>query len=136
MRTDYRTRLKSELLSLLKEHKAQAMSAKDIYECLQKRGQSANLATVYRQLDRLVEEKALVKSIPEHGKSAHYLWSEAGACYEHLHMQCMHCGRILHLDCHDADSFARHLEDEHGFVLCVQKTVLYGVCADCAKENA
>ena len=136
MRTDYRTRLKSELLSLLKEHKAQPMQAKEIYECLQKRGQSANLATVYRQLDRLVEEKALVKSISEHGKGAHYLWSEAGACYGHLHMQCIRCGMILHLDCDDADAFAEHLKKEHGFALSVQKTVLYGVCADCAEENA
>ena len=133
MREEYRTKLKSELLKLLESHKTDAMTAKDIHARLAQGGCTANLATVYRQLDRLVEERVLVKSVPEHGKSAVYLWSEAGACYRHLHMQCTSCGKLMHLDCHDAMEFMHHLSVSHDFSLSVGKTVLYGECGDCRK---
>lgn len=136
MREKYRTKLKSELLLLLEGRKEDALTAKEIHARLQESENAPNLASVYRQLDRLVEERVLVKSIPEHGKSAVYLWSEAGACYHHLHMQCTSCGRLMHLDCHDAMEFMHHLSDSHDFFLSVGKTVLYGECGRCRKQSA
>lgn len=135
MRADYRTRLKGELLQVLQAHKHDAMTAKEIAMRLAQRGTAVNLATVYRHLDRLVEDKALVKSVPENGKGAVYLWSEAGACYGHLHMQCTRCGRLMHLDCHDVERFMAHLSQAHGFALSLGKTILYGKCHDCQKSK-
>ena len=56
-------------------------------------------------------------------------------CREHLHLKCVQCGRIYHLDCHFMDEVRAHLMAEHGFTLQCEGSVLYGLCRRCAQQN-
>ncbi len=132
----YRTRLKESLLNYFSLHKTEAVTVREVYLALLPLFSSLSITTVYRNLDRLVEEELLVKGSTEGGKSATYLWGENGGCYKHLHLQCVGCGKILHLDCPDTEKYIGHLAAKHNFRLLCGKTVLYGECADCQEKTA
>ena len=59
---------------------------------------------------------------------------EGRHCREHLHLKCVQCGRIYHLDCHFMDEVRAHLMAEHGFTLQCEGSVLYGLCRHCAQN--
>ena len=61
---------------------------------------------------------------------------EGRHCREHLHLKCVQCGRIYHLDCHFMDEVRAHLMAEHGFTLQCEGSVLYGLCRYCAQTQA
>ena len=61
---------------------------------------------------------------------------EGRHCREHLHLKCVRCGRIYHLDCHFMDEVRAHLMAEHGFTLQCEGSVLYGMCRSCAANEA
>ena len=61
---------------------------------------------------------------------------EGRHCREHLHLKCVQCGRIYHLDCHFMDEVRAHLMAEHGFTLQCEGSVLYGLCRHCAQNAA
>lgn len=136
MRSDrYRTKLREAILSFFADHPSEALSARRVYEALLPRFDALSITSVYRNLDRLVEEEILVRSAAEEGRSATYLWGEGGSCYDHLHMQCVRCGTVLHLDCGDTERYIRHLAKEHGFRLLCGRTTLVGVCPACSETS-
>lgn len=136
MRTDrYRTKLREALLELFSHHPSESLTARRAYEELAPSFENLSITSVYRNLDRLVEEEILVRATTEDGRGATYLWGEGGSCYNHLHMQCVTCGRVLHLDCGDTEHYIRHLAEEHGFRLLCGKTTLVGLCRACAEGS-
>ena len=56
-------------------------------------------------------------------------------CSHHLHMHCVKCGKVFHLNCSFMDEIAHHLNEEHGFVIDCEKSVLMGLCEECRKEE-
>ena len=55
-RTSYKTKHRDEILEILQENEREHMTAGQILDELKARGVSIGVATIYRQLDRLVEE--------------------------------------------------------------------------------
>ena len=60
-RTSYKTKHRDEILEILQENEREHMTAGQILDELKARGVSIGVATIYRQLDRLVEEGAVNK---------------------------------------------------------------------------
>ena len=71
---------------------------------------------------------------PARGQRVQYPRASRGR--EHLHLKCVRCGRIYHLDCHFMDEVRAHLMAEHGFTLQCEGSVLYGLCRSCAANEA
>ena len=66
-----------------------------------------------------------------------YQYVEQGkGCCDHLHLQCVKCGRIYHLDCAFMKEISEHIEKDHGFELQCRNSVLYGICKDCKTMKA
>ena len=63
------------------------------------------------------------------------LETEGRHCAEHLHLKCVRCGKIIHMDCDFMDEVREHLMRGHGFALQCEGTVLYGYCEACRKEK-
>ena len=63
MRTSYKTKHRDQILSVLHESGGEHMTAGQIHDRLREQGVSIGAATVYRQLDRLVEEGAVSKYV-------------------------------------------------------------------------
>ena len=118
------------------EHSEERNSAKDISVKMKKDGLVVNLSTVYRNLEKLVEEHVLsFEEIPGMEERKYVLHKPEMECSHHLHMHCVKCGKVFHLNCSFMDEIAHHLNEEHGFVIDCEKSVLMGLCEECRKEE-
>ena len=133
----YNTKTRQLILDYLIRNRQHAVSASNILEHLEAEGASPNPTTVYRYLDKLAGEQRVMKYVADKGEKAVFQYVDEGRhCREHLHLKCVRCGRIYHLDCHFMDEVRAHLMAEHGFTLQCEGSVLYGLCRSCAANEA
>ena len=134
----YNTAGKACLLEYLRTHTAQnPQNAQEIYEGLCKTGErTPGQSSVYRMLSALVE-RGEVKRYRPIAPDTGYLYQFAGAhqCDSHFHLHCLHCGGVTHLECDCSHEIREHLFQKHGFRVDSGRSVLYGVCADCAAKG-
>jgi Fur family ferric uptake transcriptional regulator len=131
----YNTKTRQLILDYLINNRQHAVSASNILEHLEAQGASPNPTTVYRYLDKLAGEQRIMKYVADKGEKAVFQYVDEGRhCREHLHLKCVQCGRIYHLDCHFMDEVRAHLMAEHGFTLQCEGSVLYGLCRHCAQK--
>ena len=133
----YRTKQRSEIADYLASIPGEHVTAGDICAHFRAQGRAVGTATVYRQLERMVSEGTVSKYIIDESAGAcfAYIGSDshlADSCY---HCKCERCGRLIHMECEELNHIAAHLKADHGFRLNPMRTVFYGVCADCAKED-
>lgn len=132
----YNTKQKERVTSVLKEANGAHLTAEEIVRALEKQGVSVGKTTVYRQLERLIEQGTVRKFFVEEGVSACFQYvSNDAHCHNHYHLKCSVCGKLLHVDCDFLDEVGTHIFAHHGFRISNEKTVLYGVCADCREAE-
>lgn len=106
----YNTKTRQLILDYLIRNRQHAVSASNILEHLEAEGASPNPTTVYRYLDKLAGEQRIMKYVADKGEKAVFQYVDEGRhCREHLHLKCVQCGRIYHLDCHFMDEVRAHL---------------------------
>ena len=128
----YKTRQSQLILDVLIQNRERHLAADEVAECLKKQGTAVGKATVYRQLDRLVEQNLVRR---------YHAGEGAGACYQycgddpdrnlHYHLKCVLCGTLFHVACATLDRIAAHVWNEHHFQVDSSQTVLYGRCQAC-----
>lgn len=132
MRKGYHTKCKDLILKYAETHAERRFSAADVFSYLKEQGSQVNLTTVYRNLEKMIENKLLIKFKTAEQESALYQFVKPhGNCHEHLHMQCSVCGKVMHLECCLMNEIMEHLKMYHGFMLECTGSVLNGICADC-----
>ncbi len=132
----YVTANRKRILEYLKESDERAVTAADVSGHLKEQNCEVNITTVYRYLDKLARDGTLIKYVAEKGGQSAYQYVTPGrGCSEHLHLKCVKCGRIIHLDCHFMKEISDHIEKEHEFVLQCSQSILYGVCRECGKTK-
>ena len=98
-RGGYNTKTRQLILDYLINNRQHAVSASNILEHLEAEGASPNPTTVYRYLDKLAGEQRIMKYVADKGEKAVFQYVDEGRhCREHLHLKCVQCGRIYHLD--------------------------------------
>ena len=113
----------------------ECLTVEEAYQALFKAGSDVSKTTVYRAISRLCQTGRLRRYAPhESGEAARYQHSPC--TQSHLHIRCVDCGALAHLHCDEAEAFARHLGQHHGFTLDESQTVLYGLCEACRKKHA
>ena len=133
----YNTKQKEKLLDFLINNKSRHTNVAEIVAFLASEGSPLGTATIYRQLDKLVE-CGVVRKYNFDGKTgACYQYIEDECCREHFHLKCLSCGKLIHLDCDHLMGINHHIAQHHGFIVDPAQTVFYGRCAECAaKEEA
>lgn len=132
---EYRTRARRKIMDYLTSQSDTTVRISDIMEHLNSIGEDVSFTTVYRYLTKLDREKKVIKFSGE-GKTAVYqIVKSEHSCEEHIHIQCIRCGKLLHLDCDFMNDFRKHLLDRHDFRLRCEGSILYGICKDCAKKE-
>ena len=132
-RTGYRTRQKEELTEYLMKREGTHLTAAQIHDDFRAMGRSVGMATIYRHLDKLVEEGTVRK---------YTIGATNSACYEYVgdreestvdcfHCKCESCGKLIHLHCDELVGIQKHIDATHGFAIDPMRTVFYGICADC-----
>ena len=134
MRNSFHTQQRCALLAFLSAHADEQFTVEQLLAAMG--DEAPGRSTVYRALDRLVEEGTVRRFAPESGGSAAYQAMDPGHCDAHLHLKCVRCWLIYHLDCHFIDEVRAHLMAEHGFTLQCEGSVLYGLCSSCAANEA
>ena len=135
----YKTRHKEELAAYLRTIPGQHVTAADIYDHFRREGKIIGTTTIYRQLERLVEDGLVNKYIIDAGSPAcfAYIAERDQSCVETcFHCKCEKCGVLIHLHCDELEMIQNHLRQEHGFILNPKRTVFYGVCEECRKKEA
>ena len=123
----YNTEKRNELLRFFKENADTAFSLEEICRRLTEDGRGKS--TLYRQTARLVEE-GFVSRMPVGARKFVYQYMDKQHCSEHLHLKCMGCGKLVHLDCSTSHALLASLLSSQGFAL-DGGSVLYGKCRAC-----
>ena len=132
----YETASRRRILDFLKSNESRAVTAADIADYLKESGSEVNITTIYRYLDKLAHEGTVMKYVSEKGGKAAYQYVERGhRCKEHLHLKCVCCGSIFHLECDFMNEISMHIREEHKFELQCQNSVLYGTCSRCREKG-
>ena len=131
----YNTKSRKLILYFLESKADTTVSVGDIMEYLKTVGESVNQTTVYRYLNKLTKEKKVLKfSEDDGGKAVEQIAGHKHCCDGHIHIQCIKCGKLLHLDCDFMEGFKEHLKEEHNFALKCESSLLYGVCSECSQK--
>ena len=131
-RGDYVTRGYRLVKEILSDAQGQHLSAEDIHMTLCAKGEKVGKTTVYRQLERLLEEGAIRRTLGE-GVACYSMQGEE--CEEHYHLFCTVCGKMEHLACERVKQLFSHIQSEHGFLIDLSRTTLYGTCAACVRKS-
>ena len=128
----YVTVQKDTVLNYLKENPGRHVNARDVYDELKKQEEKIGLTTVYRHLEKLVQEGQVIRSVIDENTPACYGYTgcEDSHCY---HFKCIRCGRIEHIHCDEITILENHLNSEHNFTIMPRMTVFYGLCEECRK---
>ena len=129
--SSYATASRRKILEYLKNSNDHTVTAADVDEYLKKHDSEVNITTIYRYLDKLAKDGTVIKYVAEKGCQAAYQYVEPGrGCEQHLHLKCVKCGKIIHLECHFMEEISHHIEESHGFTLQCKNSILYGVCKE------
>ena len=129
----YNTKQKEKLVDFLINNKDKHTTVQEISAYLSTEGSPLGTATIYRQLDKLVESGVVRKFVIDGKTCACYQYIEnEHECREHFHLKCISCGKLIHLNCDHLMSINKHIEEHHGFIIDPSQTVFYGRCADCS----
>lgn len=131
VKSEYMTENRKKIFSYLRDHSDTLVSAKNIYNFFEQQNCKINMSTIYRNLERLEKEGTIIKYMSEDGKTALYQYETHKKANEHLHLQCLKCGKVVHLDCHFMDEISDHVSEHHGFDIQCKNSIIYGVCKEC-----
>ena len=135
-RKPYNTKTRQAILEYLMKQSNTTVSVADIEAYLKENGITVNTTTVYRYLDKLCNEHVVMK-YPDlkSDKAVFQFAGEDQHCAHHLHLKCIKCGKIIHLDCDFMDQLKEHLYSDHGFHLQCSGDMLHGICQDCENKK-
>ena len=136
-KAQYKTKQMAELISYLKKEEGRHVTVSEISDYFTEKGISVGTTTIYRNLEKMVEEGIVAKYTVDGTSSAcfQYLGDEehvhAGTCY---HCKCEKCGKLIHLQCEEVENLRKHMMEHHGFEMNPVRIVFYGLCSDCRKK--
>ncbi len=134
--TEYKTKQKESIVSFLEKNKDKCLTAENIYDELSKGEKSVGLTTIYRTLNALKQNGVVREYSAARGNRATYQYIEQHECNGHLHLKCVVCGNVHHVDCDFNDCISTHFLSHHNFKMDNTKTVIYGTCTECSEKEA
>lgn len=110
------------------------LSAQDVHEHLNAAGDSIGLATVYRNLQALATSGD-VDVLRKEGSEIQ-LFRYCGEDSHHHHLVCRHCSATVEIMGDEVELWANNIAKEYGFTRVSHSLELYGLCAQCAKNES
>ena len=132
----YKTEWRKKIMDILRQSGGVPLSVPQIEGKLQEGGSPLNKTTIYRYLDKLEDSGDVVKYAGDEGRKALFqLVDRKHRCDQHLHLKCVECGALLHLDGPTMSTLAEQVYTEHGFMIQCRNSVIYGLCQECLKKE-
>ncbi len=130
MAKNYNTEGKRRLTDFLRANPETHFTVEDI--CTSLNGNLSKRSSVYRNLSELCDDGSVRKF---HGQSG-FVYQFVGDrdCSSHFHLKCMRCERLVHLECEMGEELTLHIMSHHGFTVDSGRSILYGLCNECAEK--
>ena len=128
----YRTEQREALQAYLKANAARQFTIEELAAALKP---TIGKSTVYRLVRELQESGRVRRFQLGQGRHVAYQYLPTEQCVSHLHLKCVVCGRMLHLDGAVSDFLVRQILATNRFALDDRLTTLYGRCAKCGTEG-
>ncbi len=125
------TAVRRTLLEYFESHCHEQLTIEDMQRDLSASGISRS--ALYRNIDRMVTD-GLLRRTQDSARRSSYQYIAAERCSDRIHIQCTRCGRISHIEASGERALRAALKSSD-FRIDEQKTVLYGVCRNCAWEG-
>lgn len=134
-RDTYQTKQKNRIFEYLKENEGRHIKVQDIYSELKKEGASIGMTTIYRYLDKLIEEGRIKKYLLDGNAAACYQFGkhEEESLHEY-HLRCVKCGGLFHFQSEEIDSLSDNMKKK-GLSLNLEDTVFSGECDSCNENH-
>lgn len=120
-----------KILEILENRKDQHMRAEDVYKILLESDEDIGLATVYRVLTQF-ETAGLVERHHFEGGHSVFEFNEGD---HHDHILCVSCGRVDEFVDDTIENRQKAIAEKAGYKITDHCLYIYGVCADCQKEE-
>lgn len=134
LKLEYKTKQQDIILEFLRNSGKKHFTVQELSEHFKSAG--IGKATVYRQLERLVDSGAVNKFFTGENSAACFEFTgdshEQNGCF---HCRCEVCGKLIHLHCDEIACVKEHIESAHGFEINPFRTVFYGICSDCRTKS-
>ncbi len=128
----YRTEQRETLDAYLKANAARQFTIEELAGAL---SPAIGKSTVYRLIRELQESGRVRRFQLGQGRHAVYQYLPTEACVSHLHLKCVTCGRMMHLNGSVSEFLTRQILASNRFRLDDRLTTLYGHCARCAEAQ-
>ncbi len=125
----YRTKQEAVIIGFFKDNSTKHFTADEVCTALASEGVSR--ATVYRRIERLVEDGELLKFNFGTGTGACYQFCSKEHECTTFHFICTKCKSLHHLDCSVISEIQQHLISNHNLLIDESRTVFYGLCERC-----
>lgn len=134
---EYATEQKKMLSHFLTENSEHAYTIEELMAGMQARygNHVPGKSTVYRLMTHLVEEGTVKRFVKGHSRTFLYQITAGDHCHSHLHLKCMDCGRLIHLDNQLSDTLLDKIRSCSDFTVSEEETVLFGECSDCHQHK-
>ena len=110
---------------------AHTVTAQDLFERLRRKHPYLGRATVFRNLDALVEV-----GLAQRFERAGHVYAYAGCSPEHHHhLVCSRCDQAIEVDEAVVAPLVQQLDDRYGFSVEHSALDFYGVCAGCRRSE-
>ena len=123
------TRQKQIILETLQETRLHP-TISELYQQVLLKDDTIGQATVYRNVNRLVEE-GLVRRISTPSDVDHY----DGDCREHFHLLCKSCGKIKDVMDSDLTRYLSEMTEKHHIKIDHFQVLLEGICQECCERG-
>jgi Fur family ferric uptake transcriptional regulator len=135
---EYATEQKKMLLDFLTKNAHQAFSVDELVSGMKNTYADGvpGISTVYRLMTKLVDEGTVKRFVKGHSRCFVYQIVDGTHCRSHLHLKCMECGKLLHLDDGVSDALLNQIRANNDFSVNEEETVLFGECSACAHRKS
>jgi Fur family transcriptional regulator, ferric uptake regulator len=116
-----------ELLS----HEHAHLTSNQVLDEIRGRLPAVNHSTIYRSLERLVDQGRVSVSDMGTGAAVYELVS----LEKHHHLVCQKCGRVITIGDDDVLGFFTSLNEKHQFDIATNHLILFGTCSDCRQKD-
>lgn len=131
-KSQYKTKQMKEIMNYLETVKGQHVTVNDICGHFADNGVTIGTTTIYRHLEKMVQEGIVAKYIVDGSTSACFEYIDNGGCHDNsYHCKCEKCGKLIHLHCNEVENLKKHMLEHHSFTMNPTRTVFYGICSEC-----
>jgi Fur family transcriptional regulator, ferric uptake regulator len=114
------------ILEILNQEQAH-LTSHEVYEHIRGRFPAVNPSTVYRALERLVNNGKI--SISDMGLGSEVYESVENGIHHHL--VCQKCGQVITLGPGEVGKFFSVIQEEYHFLINTNHLILFGICETC-----